>query len=138
MHIIIKDIFRKYNNYYFSDQIWYWFDKNRYEFYDLNKIRELGYYADTQEELIQLLGENNIIPSFRVNVYEFDKMFIDNLKNKKLSKYFSQFKEEIDYDSMFNIYTEENNIFYFDELNKFYMNTVEEWCKKNNIIYNLK
>ena len=138
MYIVIKNIFRKYCNNYFSDEIWYWFDKKHYKFYDCEEIKKLGYFADTQEELIQILKYNGIIPSFSVNLYEFDKTYIDNFRNKKLSNYFSQFKDEKVYDSMFNIYTEENNIFYFGDLNKFYWDTAVDWCEKNNIRYQLE
>ena len=143
MYIVINGDFWKYgfgtyNNYYFSDEISYWFDKNLYEFYDTDEIEKLGYYAETQDELIQLLDENNIIPSYSVNLYQFDKMFIESFKNKKLNEYFSRFKDEEIFDRMFSIYTEENNIDYFDDLRKFYKDTVIEWCKTNDIRYRLE
>ena len=141
MYVIINDIFKKYNNFYLSDETEYWFDKSRYEFYSKQQIKEFGYTAKSQKDLIQLLQNVNIIPSFSLNEVDFKRKFIDELRNKKLSEYFSQFTDDKKFDSMFDLYVEENNIISYigyENINERLKSTAIEWCKKNNINYRLK
>ena len=87
MIISIKELLHK-ENYYFSNEIEDWFDKDRCEWYTNKQIKEFGYSENTRDDLVSMLSENNIIPSFTANDYEFDKMFINSFKNKKLSERF--------------------------------------------------
>ncbi len=138
MYLVINSSYWLYDNYYFSNKINHWFDKNLYQFYTSEEIEELGYSANTQEELIELLSYNDIIPSYSINLYKFDKNFIESYKNKKLSQYFAQIEDEERFDHIFRVYTENNNIHYFDELREFGKNIVIEWCKINSIRYKIE
>lgn len=135
MYVTVSEIAIKYSNNYFADTIFYWFDLNRYEFYDSETIAELGFSAPTQDELTELLAEYRIIPSFCPNRYQFDKQFIESYRNKKLSAYFNQFEDEERYDSMFDLYTENNNINELPEFEEFCKQTAIEWCEVNGICY---
>lgn len=135
MYIVINDICIRYANYFFSDKIEFWFNKKRYEFYSNENIKDLGFSADSETELREMLSEYNIIPSFCPNIIEFEKNFIDEYRNKKLSEYFSQFQDEELYDRMFRIYTENNNIDYSKEEYEFYCKSAEDWCRINHISF---
>lgn len=134
MIISIKELLHK-ENYYFSNEIQYWFDKDRCEWYTNEQIKEFGYSENTRDDLVTMLSENNIIPSFTANDYEFDKMFINSFKNKKLLEQFSKITDEQEYDHAFRVYTENNNIFYGKEYFEFRKNAAVKWCIKNNIKY---
>jgi len=135
MYIVINDICIKYANCFFSNKTDFWFDKKRYEFYSCDSIKGLGFSASSETELKEMLSEYNIIPSFCPNIVEFERKFINEYRNKKLSEYFSQFKDEELYDRMFRIYTENNNIDYSKEEYEFYCKEAEEWCKINRISF---
>ena len=128
------DTLLKNNNYCFSKQISFWFEKDRYEFYTTEKLREFGYNTSDQEKLKVLLADNNIIPSFSVDEYEFDRMYVDSFRNKKLSEMFDKIKDREQYDHAFRVYTE-NNIYYGYKLREFTEEAAVKWCVDNNIKY---
>ena len=136
VYIVLEDIVFLYSNYCFSDEIQYYFDKNTYRFHNAEEIRAFGYAIEDKETL----AENNIIPSFTPDLYEFDRKYIEDFKNKKLSLYFAQFEnDKQQYDHMFNVYIEQNNKVIFSDFSNlekaFYIREAEKWCKENGIAY---
>ena len=135
MFVSIRDLSLNHSNDCFSEKTEHWFDKDRYEFYTLSRIRDMGYSAKTPDELKTVLAENNIIPSLTVDEYEFERNYIRSLRNRKLSDMFDKIGDKEAYDLRFRVYMENNNIDYFDELKEFIRDSAVKWCIENNVRY---
>ncbi|ETA81938.1 hypothetical protein [Youngiibacter fragilis] len=133
MFITIEDIiyYGRHNKDEYEGSYW-WFDLHDYKIYSIDQLRSLFPDEIFTTEVNLLMKD--IIPLFKTEIIEVEKVYIQQKNDKKMSEAFCKVSDD-KFDQFFKKYIDEHLLLndWWNFERKILISDCIEWCKSNRI-----